>query len=100
LMYLLRYWRTYFALSMCPGDGQFWYWAIMLVIMAISGLVWVEIQLWEPTIVWSLDSNLIHCIGGMSMFGIESTGWPDWYGVGFVIVYTVSNNRQKCLFIT
>ncbi len=45
----LRYLMTCFAASMCPGEGLELYLAIIFVIVAMSGRVWVDNQLRHPT---------------------------------------------------
>jgi len=43
---------AYLAESMWPGEHLLLYWAMMLVMVDKSGLVWVESQLRELTYSW------------------------------------------------
>ena len=82
----LRYLITCLAASMWPGDGFALYLAIMLVIVAMSGRVWVDSQLRDPTYFRRISVSFSFSASGRSRSGTASTGWPDLYGVGLLQV--------------
>ena len=82
----LRYLMTCFAASIWPGDGLALYLAIMLVIVAISGRVWVDNQFRDPTYLRRICISFSFSANGRSRSGTASTGCLDLYGVGLLHV--------------
>lgn len=72
---------TCFAALICPGVALEQYCAIMFVIVAMSGRVCVDSQLREPTCL----RRIAECFSVSAWLelssGMESTGWPEQYGV-------------------
>ena len=72
---------TCLAALMCPDVALEQYCAIMFVIVAMSGHVCVESQFREPTYLWRLAECFSVSAWLALSSGIESTGWPERYGV-------------------
>ena len=70
----LRYLIKCFAASMWPGDGLEVYLAIMLVIVATSGLVCVESQFRHPTYLRRIEVNFSFSVRDRSRSGTSSSG--------------------------
>ena len=69
------------AALMCPGVALEQYCAIMFVIVAISGRVCVDSQLREPTCLGRVAECFSVSVWFELSSGMESTGWPERYGV-------------------